>query len=77
MSTQRTRITRWPPHVRDRHADKITTYGWSTRAGPGKSVAGEGARADTVRAIATRPLEVRPMLVVRTWVLPSLSRSGD
>ena len=42
-----------------------------------KSVAGEGAHADTVRAIATRPLEVRPMLVVRTWVLPSLSRSGD
>jgi leucine-zipper of insertion element IS481 len=31
MSTQRTRIARWPPHVRDRHADKITTYGSSTR----------------------------------------------
>ena len=30
MSTQRMRITRWPCHVRDRHADKITTYGWST-----------------------------------------------
>jgi hypothetical protein len=31
MSTQQTMITRWPCHVRDRHADKITIYGWSTR----------------------------------------------
>lgn len=31
MSTQRTRITRWPFHVRDRHAGKITIYGWSIR----------------------------------------------
>jgi hypothetical protein len=23
-------ITRWPYHVRDRHAGKITIYGWST-----------------------------------------------
>jgi hypothetical protein len=30
MSTQRMRITRWPCHLQDRHADKITTYGWST-----------------------------------------------
>jgi len=32
MSTQRTIIKRWPFHVRDRHAGKITIYGWSTRA---------------------------------------------
>jgi hypothetical protein len=30
MSTQQTMITRWPCHVRDRHAGKITIYGWST-----------------------------------------------
>jgi len=32
MSTQRTIIKRWPFHVRDRHAGKITIYGWSTSA---------------------------------------------
>lgn len=30
MSTQLTRTTRWPCHIRDRHAAKITNYGWST-----------------------------------------------
>jgi len=30
MSTQRTIIKRWPFHIRDRHAEKITIYGWST-----------------------------------------------
>jgi hypothetical protein len=25
-------ITRWPYRVRDRHAGKITIYGWSTSA---------------------------------------------
>jgi hypothetical protein len=34
MSTQRTIIKRWPLHVRDRHAGKITIYGWSTRSDP-------------------------------------------
>jgi len=29
MSTQLTMIMRWPCHVRDRHAGKITIYGWS------------------------------------------------
>jgi len=31
MSTQPTIIKRWPSYVRDRHAGKITIYGWSTR----------------------------------------------
>ena len=28
-------ITRWPHRVRDRHAEKITIYGWSTMNRPG------------------------------------------
>jgi hypothetical protein len=38
MSTQRTRITRWPPYVRDRHAGKITIYGWSTKDSSASSI---------------------------------------
>jgi hypothetical protein len=34
MSTQRTIIKRWPFHVGDRHAVKITIYGWSTSGAP-------------------------------------------
>ncbi len=37
-STQRTRITRWPCCVRDRHASKITTYGWRLTAAAFRAV---------------------------------------
>jgi hypothetical protein len=29
-------IKRWPCHVRDRHAGKITNYNWSTNTGSAK-----------------------------------------